>query len=397
MKINILFDLEAAQPSMDGSPHGGGEYARAVFARLIEANTRAEITAIYNPAKLLDPALKALAGKAQVQMVKVNNIKEFQQLVDQNDFHKFYSSAPRKYYNSNLKNLQVIFTIHGLRRIAKEEGLVPLHSNPIRQVVRSSLNRLTELGGSHTRKEKDRNLLNIAAARLDIVAPSQHTKYNLINTFPELLEKNIKVLYSPMPLPSVPEEQSEYPKKILNDLGLQSRRFFLFVNTRKVVKNAQFGMQALDNVFSGFPSLKRKVLVVGTDNKYPRIAELRNKDCFKLINYIERSELECLYREAFALIYPSLDEGFGYPPLECMSHGTPVLCSINTSMAEIYSGAALFFNPLILEELEIRILSILLEKNVWDEYSSKGLKRYREVRSRQDEDLEILVSLILSL
>jgi glycosyltransferase involved in cell wall biosynthesis len=395
MKTKILFDLEAAQPAIDGSPHGGGEYARVVFARLAEVNSGAEITAIYNPSKCLDPTLKAFAGQVKIELVKINDIGEFQKLINKNNFHKFYSSSPRKYYDSDLKSLRVIFTIHGLRRIEKEEGRIPSSSTPLRQVIRSLLRRFINRGTFNTRKEKDRKLVNIKSAKFNIVVPSLHTKYNLINTFPELSEIDIRVLYSPIPF-LVNKEILGDCQIILNNFDLQSRQFFLLVNARRSEKNAQFGMQALDNVFTRFPSLKKSVLVVGADDKHPRVEGLQNRDCFKLIDYIERSRLECLYKEAFALIFPSLDEGFGYPPLECMRYGTPVLCSVNTSMAEIYSGAALFFNPLMLKELEIRILTILLEKKIWDEYSLKGLKRYREVHTRQNQDLEALVNLILS-
>ena len=395
MRTKILFDLEAAQPKLDGTPHGAGEYAHVVFKRLSAVNTSAEITAIYNPSKWLDPALRNLASKAPIELVEIRNIDEFHKLVDLNNFQKFYSSAPRKYYDSDLKNLQVIFTIHGLRRIEKEEGRIPSSSRPVRQVIRSSLRSLLNRGKVNTRKEKDKRLVNIKAAKFNIVVPSLHTKYNLINTFPELSEIDIRVLYSPIPF-LVNEEKLGDCQVIINNFDLQSRQFFLLVNARRSEKNAQFGMQALDNVFTRFPSLKKSVLVVGADDKYPRFEGLQNRDCFKLIEYIERSTLECLYKEAYALIFPSLDEGFGYPPLECMRYGTPVLCSVNTSMAELYYGAALLFNPLMVRELEARILTILLEKDVWEEYSSRGLIRYKELSKRQNEDLEKLVNLILA-
>ncbi len=53
-----------------------------------------------------------------------------------------------------------------------------------------------------------------------------------------------------------------------------------------------------------------------------------------------------LMREAVLLAYPSLFEGFGLPPLEAMSLGTPVLASDRTSLPEVLGDAALFVNPL---------------------------------------------------
>ena len=52
-----------------------------------------------------------------------------------------------------------------------------------------------------------------------------------------------------------------------------------------------------------------------------------------------------LFRSAYAFVYPSLYEGFGFPPLEAMAKGCPVISSNASSMPEIIGDAAQFFNP----------------------------------------------------
>ena len=56
-------------------------------------------------------------------------------------------------------------------------------------------------------------------------------------------------------------------------------------------------------------------------------------------------DLARAYREAQALIYPSLYEGFGIPPLEAMASGCPVACSNTSSLPEVVGSAALLFDP----------------------------------------------------
>jgi len=62
--------------------------------------------------------------------------------------------------------------------------------------------------------------------------------------------------------------------------------------------------------------------------------------------YARQEHLPALYSGALALVYPSLYEGFGLPPLEAMACGTPVITSNTTSLPEVTGGAALLIDPL---------------------------------------------------
>jgi len=65
-----------------------------------------------------------------------------------------------------------------------------------------------------------------------------------------------------------------------------------------------------------------------------------------LTGYVSDSELEWLYRNCFAMLYPSLFEGFGMPVLEALASGAPVICSNTTSLPEVAGEAALLVDPL---------------------------------------------------
>jgi glycosyltransferase involved in cell wall biosynthesis len=78
------------------------------------------------------------------------------------------------------------------------------------------------------------------------------------------------------------------------------------------------------------------------------------------LSYVHQVEgddvlLSKMYREALALVYPSIYEGFGLPPIEAMAQGCPVVSSNTSSMPEVIDSAAEFFDPLSTEALALAI------------------------------------------
>ena len=72
------------------------------------------------------------------------------------------------------------------------------------------------------------------------------------------------------------------------------------------------------------------------------VAHLRLEDRVLFAGYVPDGELPALITGALALVYPSLYEGFGLPPLEAMACGTPVITSRAPAMDEVLAGAAIF-------------------------------------------------------
>ncbi len=74
-------------------------------------------------------------------------------------------------------------------------------------------------------------------------------------------------------------------------------------------------------------------------------ANLGGSDWAHFLGYLDPDALATLYASCWALVYPSLSEGFGLPLLEAMRFGRPILCSETTSCAEVAGDAALLFDP----------------------------------------------------
>jgi glycosyltransferase involved in cell wall biosynthesis len=136
--------------------------------------------------------------------------------------------------------------------------------------------------------------------------------------------------------------------------------------------------------------------VLGVENtkKFQNLIENQSKFIFS--SYVEEELLEKLYKEAFALLYPSLNEGFGYPPIESMKYGTPVIASATSAITEICSDSAVYFNPYSKREIRNRLLMMAESSSLRKKYVEKSIERFRFVREKQEKMLERLVNILLS-
>src|SRR5262249_10089781 len=83
-------------------------------------------------------------------------------------------------------------------------------------------------------------------------------------------------------------------------------------------------------------------------------------------------QLVSLYRRASALVFPSLYEGFGLPPLEAMACGCPVACSVAASLPEVCGDAARFFKPDDPADIAAAVEDVLADPATW---SARGIAR----------------------
>lgn len=94
--------------------------------------------------------------------------------------------------------------------------------------------------------------------------------------------------------------------------------------------------------------------------------------------YVPDSQLEVLYKEAKAYVFPSLYEGFGLPPLEAMAKGCPVISSDRASLPEILGEAAIYFNPKDKDDTLSKIEMVLDDEALREKMKVKGLEQCRQ-------------------
>jgi alpha-1,3-rhamnosyl/mannosyltransferase len=105
------------------------------------------------------------------------------------------------------------------------------------------------------------------------------------------------------------------------------------------------------------------------------IARLIAEGQIKRFGYVADEMLPVLYSGATLLVYPSLYEGFGLPPLEAMACGTPVIVSDRSSLPEVVGDAGLKVDALDEEALTEAMLRVIEEDELRAQLSRSGLER----------------------
>jgi glycosyltransferase involved in cell wall biosynthesis len=128
---------------------------------------------------------------------------------------------------------------------------------------------------------------------------------------------------------------------ILRQLGVTAGQYFLAVGSRAPNKNLGALSQALELLGPAAP----KLVVVGAGAKIFGSTDADLNPSILLAGPASDAALTALYQGAIALLFPSLYEGFGIPPLEAMTLGCPVIASDIPPVREVCAEAALYFDP----------------------------------------------------
>jgi glycosyltransferase involved in cell wall biosynthesis len=159
-----------------------------------------------------------------------------------------------------------------------------------------------------------------------------------------------------------------------------SGRNALFVGNIKPHKNverliAAFALLREDPAFSDVT-----LIVVGDDiSKYPSLRRAverhRVRAHVRFFGFVPEMTLVALYRAADVFVFPSLYEGFGFPPLEAMANGTPVVTSKISSLPEVVGEAALTVDPYNIEEIAGAMKLLLNDGPLRERLSACGRER----------------------
>lgn len=155
--------------------------------------------------------------------------------------------------------------------------------------------------------------------------------------------------------------------------------FILYVGGFSPRKN----ILSLINAFSQLQNVYKKkinLVIVGQKGKSyeiykKRTQELHIEGSVIFPGYIPMEELPYFYNAAEIFVYPSFYEGFGLPPIEAMSCGTPVIASNVTSMPEVLQDAAILIAPSDVDGLCLAIKDILSDEQLKHSLILKGFKR----------------------
>ena len=377
--IHLLFNLECTQPSGEVMRHGGGIYGEIVFRRIIEREL--PVSAYYDSRKWFNPEMKELIEKNGVTLFDVSQ-KRLEDIVSENDFNLIYTPMFGRTFSS-FKGCKVIGTLHGLRDLEMPNDKIVIWYRPF--LINWLKFHMRNLLSWKSRKRRYRFVEDIAKNNLlDFVVVSNHTACSFKANYPQFVYKKVPVFYSPSTI-----IERSFPKEIE-----ENAKYFLIVSGDRWEKNALRAIMALDDLISNSlipPNFK--VLITGASSPNIYKYKIHNTNFFIFKGYVSDDELACLYHHAYCLIYPSLNEGFGYPPLEAMYHHVPVIASAICSIPEVCGDAILYFSPFSVNEIKCRIIQ-LLSNDLHRIMSEKGYRRFCMIREKQNNDLDRLIDYI---
>lgn len=158
----------------------------------------------------------------------------------------------------------------------------------------------------------------------------------------------------------------------------QLRDYILCVGTLEPRKNIGTLLEAYERMRERNPAIKTKLVLIGSES--PVFAEVRlrvkkYKEDIVFKGFVNDHMLRDYYRNASVLVYPSLYEGFGLPPLEAMASGVPVVTTITSSLPEVVGDAALMVNPHDIEQLAETMARVLNDPELRAELRERGLSQ----------------------
>jgi len=213
-----------------------------------------------------------------------------------------------------------------------------------------------------------------------IVAISENTKRDLIELC-QIPEEKIKVIYSGLDSNYrmfLPGEKSDKLSKIREKYSL-SEKFILFLGTIEPRKNIGGLIRAYALLRDKNPELSDFKLVLAGAKGW-RVKEIlgeyyscKYKKDIIFLDYVDKEDKVYLYNLASLFVFPSFYEGFGFPPLEAMACGVPVVSSNVSSLAEVINNSGILVAPNNISELAKAMSLILQDKQMKHELIRRGL------------------------
>ena len=192
-------------------------------------------------------------------------------------------------------------------------------------------------------------------------------------------EEQIQVIY-----PGVSDAFFEVTESAI-ELAQQTyslpERYILFVGCVEPRKNLTGVLDAWDLLPA---SMRNECQLIAAGllgwEKSETTARLQGRNDIRYLGYVPEEDLPAVMAGATGFIYPSYYEGFGFPVVQAMAAGTPVITSNVSSLPEIAGDAALFVNPRNVGEISDAMRQVLSSSSLCEGMRSRGIQRAEQFR-----------------
>ncbi len=167
--------------------------------------------------------------------------------------------------------------------------------------------------------------------------------------------------------------------RALDKYGIK-KPYLLFVSQLRPHKGISYLLEAFRILKKEYRQDEVSLVLVGKDSgQFPKLTKKINRalkrDDVVAPGFVENRDMAALYSLANVFVFPSLYEGFGLPPLEAMSCGTPVAASDRSCIPEVLGKAPLYFDPQDPAQMASIINTLLINQKLADKLRKRGFKR----------------------
>ena len=219
-----------------------------------------------------------------------------------------------------------------------------------------------------------------------VICASDYLKQGLVRIHRPCRDEHIHVipmgvdtdLFTPNPV------DSHHDRDVLQRLNIEQPYFFAYADVLGL-KNVPRIIEAWTAFRDQNPAHRACRLVLMGDPASlgflePQLASPGSaRDMISFTGFVKRTELATLYRNARALIFPSLAESFGLCIIEAMACGTPVLTGNITAMPEVAGGAALIVDPCETVQIQNGMATLFTDNEQREKLTTAGIKRARDL------------------
>ena len=210
-----------------------------------------------------------------------------------------------------------------------------------------------------------------------IIAISKSTRDDLVRIL-GVPEERVTVVLNGVGQDMLPIESQEQLRDLRRRHGLPER-MILFLGTLEPRKNISTLLEAY-SLLRDRRAVPHHLVIAGGkgwyyEEIYATVERLGLQDKVIFPGYVPQSELALWYNVADLFVYPSLYEGFGFPPLEAMACGTPVVVSNTSSLPEVVGDAGLVVDPLDAHALATAISDLLNDPTRYRTFQKASLSR----------------------
>lgn len=203
-----------------------------------------------------------------------------------------------------------------------------------------------------------------------VISISDFTKFSFLRYFPDYKDRIVRIHHGIDHIRQQPIGKPPFTFPYILYVGALERR-----------KNVAGLVKSFDKIARDFPD--HKLVLVGkagfdVEGINAAIKEAKNRHQIIQLGYVSEVELRTLYTNATLFFYPSFYEGFGFPILEAMALGCPVITSSRGAMREVANAAALTVEPKSILAMAEGLEYVLKSESVRKDLITKGLKRASE-------------------